>query len=83
MSDNAACFTLATLKMPMQGQSIDLKSILAYYLMSNRRAERLLGTLKHCVARLEHGDIDGLETKLCRAVYGYLRRPMASGVSQY
>lgn len=43
----------------------------------------MVGTLKHCIARLAHGDTDGWETKLSREVYGYRRRAMASVVSLY
>lgn len=73
----------AALKKCMQGWSIDWKPVLFYAQMANGREELMVGTLKHFIAPLAHGDTNGWEKKLSRAVYGYLRHTIASGISPY
>ena len=52
VSDNATCFTATGIQPLMREYGITWKTVMAYAPMSNGKAERMVGTLKHGMARI-------------------------------
>ena len=83
VSDNAQCFTANIMKEFCEQQGISWKTVLSYAPMSNGRAERMVKTVKSGVAKfvLDRGDYWDIHVR--QIVYGYRRRPLASGYSPF
>lgn len=86
VSDNATCFSAATLKNFIRNHDISWKPVLAYAPMSNGKAERMVGTLKRAIRKTLLGNgAPGAEweQELNQVLYGYRRRRMADGYSPF
>lgn len=59
------------------------RSVLAYALMSNGRAERMVGTLKRAIGKLVSSNSLWWDFAVEEAVFGYCRRPLQNGCSPF
>lgn len=55
VSDNTMCFTVRSLRGFMESHGTEWRTVLAYAPMSNRKAKRIVGTIKRAVRRLVSG----------------------------
>ena len=86
ISDNATCFTASVLDAFTARKGITWKTVLAYAPMSNRRAERMVGTLKRSIVKTILGAAPAIvrwEDAFSHALYGYRRRKMAVRLSPF
>lgn len=57
--------------------------VLSYALISNERAERMVGTINQSVGKLLDGSGKEWDNMVPKVVYGYRRRPLRSGISLF
>lgn len=74
-SDSAACFTPGILQNFMKGQGMQWRTILAYALMSNGRAESMVATLKRSFGRILNSCGHDCNVAVTKAVFGYRCSP--------
>lgn len=81
--DNAACFTAGFVKSLMDEWETQWKTVQAYDPKSNKRVERMVGTVKKAIARLVVKGGDGWRAAVLKVVFGYCRRQTQEDPSQF
>ena len=83
ISDITTSFLSTAVEEFSQLHGISWKPVLAYAPQSNRKAERMVGTIKKSVAKMVYKNAREWDKRLPKVLYGYRRRRLAEGCSPF